>query len=86
MKISDALISLRDDIITWVTNNLKTYLKKDATAVAASKLTTNAGSNEQPVYFKDGVPIACGYKVKVLTQAEYDALTNKDTNTIYLTT
>lgn len=32
-------------------------------ASSASKLTTNAGSATQPVYFKQGVPTACSYQL-----------------------
>ena len=31
------------------------------TATTALRLSTNAGSATQPVYFKDGVPVATGY-------------------------
>ena len=31
------------------------------TATTALKLSTNAGSATQPVYFKDGIPVATGY-------------------------
>ncbi len=32
-------------------------------ASSATKLTTSAGSANQPVYFKDGKPVACGFKI-----------------------
>ncbi len=42
----------------------KAYLGINATAVAAAKLTTNAGSATQPVYFANGVPVATTHTVE----------------------
>lgn len=42
----------------------KAYLGINATAVAAAKLTTNAGSATQPVYFANGVPVATAHTVE----------------------
>ena len=39
------------------------YLGLSATAAAALKLTSNAGSSTQPVYFSGGVPVACTYSL-----------------------
>ena len=39
------------------------YLDVEGTAAAAKKLTTNNGSETQPVYFKDGVPVATKYSL-----------------------
>jgi hypothetical protein len=41
------------------TDASNTYLGKTANAAAANKLTSNAGSTTQPVYFTNGVPTAC---------------------------
>lgn len=41
-----------------------TYLKKTDNAAAAGKLTTeNVGSENQPVYFKDGIPVVAAHTV-----------------------
>lgn len=42
----------------------KAYLGINATAVAATKLTANAGSATQPVYFANGVPVATAHTVE----------------------
>lgn len=43
------------------TDASNTYLGMYATAVSANKLSTNAGSATQPVYFYNGVPVATTY-------------------------
>ena len=45
-------------------------LGKTETAAAAAKLTTSAGSTTQPVYFDDGVPKACAYKLNKTVPAD----------------
>ena len=45
-------------------------LGKTETAAAAAKLTTSAGSTTQPVYFDDGVPKACTYKLNKTVPAD----------------
>lgn len=40
------------------------YLGINATAVAAAKLTANAGSATQPVYFANGIPVATAHTVE----------------------
>ena len=39
-------------------------------AGSATKLTSNGGSSVQPVYFKDGKPVACGFTVESVTEEE----------------
>lgn len=41
--------------------DVSNFLTKDGTAAAAAKLTTDAGAENKPVYFKDGVPVACAH-------------------------
>ena len=43
------------------TDASNTYLGKYATAVSANKLSSNAGSATQPIYFYNGVPVATTY-------------------------
>ena len=49
-------------------------------ATSANKLNTNAGSGTQPVYFSNGVPVACSYSLNKSVPA--DAVFT-DTNTTY---
>lgn len=50
------------------TDAASTYLGKTAAAVAANKLTVNAGSATTPTYFSDGKPVACtGISVATVT-------------------
>ena len=52
-------------LATDIANN---YLGKTANAVAANKLTVNAGSSTTPTYFTNGVPTACtGISVATVT-------------------
>lgn len=52
-------------LATDIANN---YLGKTANAVAANKLTVNAGSSTTPTYFANGVPTACtGISVATVT-------------------
>lgn len=52
-------------LATDIANN---YLGKTANAVAANKLTVNAGSATSPTYFSNGVPTACtGISVATVT-------------------
>ena len=46
---------------SYVDTGLNTKLNANATAVSAAKLTKNAGSATQPVYFSNGVPVATTY-------------------------
>ena len=58
-------------------------------ATSANKLNTDAGSQKQPVYFKNGVPIACEdiSNYQEVTQAEYERLTasEKEDVVFYIT-
>lgn len=49
----------------------------------AGKLTTNAGFNNQPVYFANGVPVAIGYTIEksVPSDAKFTDTNNKVTQT-----
>ena len=52
-------------LATDIANN---YLGKTANAVAANKLTVNAGSSTTPTYFTNGIPTACtGISVATVT-------------------
>ena len=53
-------------------------LPSSGTAVAAQKLTTNAGGSTQPVYFANGKPVACGFTI-----AKSVPVDAKFTDTIY---
>lgn len=44
--------------------DVSNFLTKTDTAAAAAKLTTNAGSATNPVYFANGVPVACTYTLE----------------------
>lgn len=46
------------------------YLGKTATAAAASKLTTNAGTATNPVYFANGVPVKTTYTLEKSVPAD----------------
>ena len=46
------------------------YLGKTATAAAASKLTTNAGTATNPVYFANGVPVKTTYALEKSVPAD----------------
>lgn len=46
---------------SYVDTGLNAKLDANATAVSAAKLTKNAGSATQPVYFSNGVPVATTY-------------------------
>ena len=50
---------------------------------SAAKLTVSAGSALQPIYFSNGKPASCTYKIAVLTQEKYNALASKEATTIY---
>ncbi len=58
-------------------------------ATSANKLNTDAGSQKQPVYFKNGIPIACEdiSNYQEVTQAEYERLTasEKEDVVFYIT-
>lgn len=60
--------------VDGVTSNIQTQLNgklgASATAAAAIKLTTSAGSKTQPVYFSDGKPVACTYALNKTVPAD----------------
>lgn len=48
---------------TFIRDMSVNYANSAGTATTASKLDTNAGSSTNPVYFSDGIPVACtGYE------------------------
>ena len=55
-------------------------------ATSANKLNTNAGSAAQPIYFKDGVPVATSYTLEKSVPNNADFSNNKVTNTLATTT
>ena len=54
-------------------------LPSSGTAVAAQKLTTNAGGSTQPVYFANGKPVACGFTIAKSVPGDA-----KFTDTVYI--
>lgn len=60
------------------TDASNTYLGKYATAVSANKLSTNAGSATQPIYFYNGVPVATTYTLSKSVPSDA-----KFTDTVY---
>ena len=61
LRINGGVLSTAEDFSNYITaaNIRANYLGINATAAAASKLTTNAGSATQPVYFANGIPVVC---------------------------
>ena len=61
LRIDGGVLSTAEDFSNYITaaNIRANYLGINATAAAASKLTTNAGSATQPVYFANGIPVVC---------------------------
>ena len=57
-------------------------------ATSANKLNTNAGSATQPVYFANGIPVACTYTLgkSVPSNAVFTDTNTKVTNTLATTT
>ena len=48
--------------------------------------TNSVGNSTTPVYFNGGVATACAFSMWSGTQAQYDAITTKDSNTFYFIT
>lgn len=67
---------MNDHMYTWDNDkNVSFPAKVTATsfngnASSATKLTNNAGTATRPVYFKDGVPVACNYDVNKTVPAD----------------
>ncbi len=80
----DGLVSLTPDDIgaspSSHTHNYAGSASPGGSAISADKLGTDAGSTKRPVYFKNGVPIACEdiSNYKEVTQAEYVRLTDSE--------
>lgn len=68
---------------SWNGYELGAISPANITAGAASKLTSNAGSATQPVYFTNGVPTACTYTLgkSVPSNAVFTDTNNKVTQT-----
>lgn len=67
---------------SWGTIDLSS--KQDVSTACTHIASTGVGDSSQPVYIaSDGTATAISYKFWVGTQAEYDAITTKDTNTLY---
>ena len=52
-----------DGVTSAIQTQLNGKLSTTGTAAAASKLTTSNGSATNPVYFSEGVPVACTYSL-----------------------
>ena len=84
LKMTSGVLSTAEDFADYITAaNIKAnYLGINSTAVAASKLTANAGSATQPVYFANGIPVVCTHTLgksvpsdAVFTDTTYSAAT-----------
>lgn len=76
MTIEQALVKFKSDILKWVTKNLKNKSDSDHThnyaassteggsADSAAKLDSSAGTETQPIYFKDGKPTETKYTLE----------------------
>lgn len=75
---------MNDHMYTWDNNKnvsfpaAVTATSFNGNASSATKLTNNAGTATRPVYFKDGVPVACSYDVNKTVPADAEFT---DTNT-----
>ena len=70
LRIDSGILSTEVDFSNYITaaDIEANYLGKTANAVAANKLTVNAGSVTVPTYFANGVPTACtGISVATVT-------------------
>ena len=70
LRIDSGILSTEVDFSNYITaaDIEANYLGKTANAVAANKLTVNAGSATVPTYFTNGVPTACtGISVATVT-------------------
>lgn len=52
-----------------------------SSAASATKLTTNAGNESQPIYFANGIPVACGDSLAVNITGNASKSTNSDSCT-----
>ena len=67
---------------SWGTIDLSS--KQDASTACTHIASTAVGDSSQPVYIaSDGTATAISYKFWVGTQAEYDAITTKDADTLF---
>ena len=55
----------------------------DITAASANKLNTNAGSATNPVYFSNGVPVACSYSLNRSIPGDYSVASQNTSNYPY---
>lgn len=63
------------------------YATSAGSATTASKLgSSTVGSASKPIYLSSGTPTACTLSFWSGTQAQYDAISSKDANTIYFVT
>ena len=53
------------------------------TAASANKLNTNAGSETNPVYFSNGVPVACSYSLNRSIPGDYSVASQNTSNYPY---
>lgn len=86
VDITKANIGLGNVDNTSDTDKSVKYAASAGSATSATALTTSAGSAERPVYFNSGKPVVCTLSFKALTQAEYNALSAKDSGTVYFIT
>lgn len=56
-----------DGVNMYVWNPSNFSVNYANSAGTANKLSTNAGSSTRPVYFSNGIPVACGYSFKGLS-------------------
>lgn len=63
------------------------YATSAGSATTATKLgSSTVGSASKPIYLSSGTPTACTLSFWSGTQAQYDAISSKDANTIYFVT
>lgn len=86
VNISKDNIGLENVDNTADTDKSVKYAANAGNAATAESLIVSAGNSGQPVYFKDGKPVACELKFAALSQAAYNGLAAKDSHTVYFIT